>query len=187
MERDERTLLALADVLVYPGDDIAQVYGRVEHELRERAPALADAVVALGAALETRGLDELQEEFTRTFDLNPASTLDIGWHLFGESYKRGAFLVGLREDMRAYGVEEGCELPDHLPSVLRLITRLPEGEHADLLWESCVLPALARVAGVLAGRGNEPFAGLVLTASALFGPGTPLEKPHLPVVKEDAA
>ena len=37
--------------------------------------------------------EQIQELYTRTFDINPVCTLEIGWHIFGEDYARGALLV----------------------------------------------------------------------------------------------
>lgn len=107
--------------------------------LRSAASSLPAAVTDPSAALQRflSHLDRLapsgrEELFTRTFDLNPACALEIGWHLYGENYERGAFLVWLREQHRALGVTESGELPDHLSYVLRAIGRL-EGEPAAAL------------------------------------------------------
>ncbi len=84
----------------------------------------ADAVQEMRAYLMGNEPEELEEQFTRTFDINPLCTLEIGWHLYGEDYARGAFLVEMRQLMRELGVEETTELPDHLHSILRVLGRL---------------------------------------------------------------
>jgi nitrate reductase gamma subunit len=66
----------------------------------------------------------IQELFISTFDWNPATTLDLGWHFYGEQYERGEFLVRMREELRRYGVAESTELPDHLTHTLRLLGRM---------------------------------------------------------------
>ena len=35
----------------------------------------------------------IQELFISTFDWNPATSLDLGWHLYGDQYERGEFLA----------------------------------------------------------------------------------------------
>src|SRR6266568_3182701 len=55
-----------------------------------------------------------QELYVQTFEFNPACTLELGWHLFGENYERGEFLVRMREQLRRHGIAESNELPDHL-------------------------------------------------------------------------
>jgi nitrate reductase delta subunit len=61
--------------------------------------------------IEKMGVTDLEEFYTRTFDINPVSALEIGWHLYGEQYERGAFLVKMRELSRTLGVEESTSLP----------------------------------------------------------------------------
>ena len=73
--------------------------------------------------------EELQELFTRTFDLDPLCTLEIGWQLYGEDYARGALLVKMRQQLRESGVPENGELPDHLSHALALLAKL-DGEEA---------------------------------------------------------
>lgn len=183
---DSSVFLALADALEYPEDDGhgARLAAAAMH-LTEPAPAVASAVARLAAALDEDGLEHLQELYTQSFDLNPAASLDIGWHLFGESYKRGAFLVGLRQDLREHELAEGSELPDHLPCVLRLLAELEHGEHAELLLRSCVAPALTAILRTLRGREDHPYVPILEAASECFGPPIELEKaPRLPVLHD---
>jgi nitrate reductase molybdenum cofactor assembly chaperone NarJ/NarW len=96
------------------------------------------------AAIESLSIDELQELFTRTFDLNPACTLEIGWHLYGEEYQRGEFLVKMRYQLRERGIEESAELPDHLTHALQLLDRMEPGEASEF-GSHCLLPALDKM------------------------------------------
>jgi nitrate reductase delta subunit len=116
---------ALAGALAYPGaafrevvSDGAAAVEVVSAQAGGHARRFADAVLS-------RSLEAAQELYTQTFDFNPRCTMDTGWHVFGDAYDRGAFLAAMRDDLRAAGVEETSELPDHLPQVLRLIGRLP--------------------------------------------------------------
>jgi len=86
----------------------------------------------------------MQELYIQTFEFNPACTLEIGWHLFGENYERGEFLVRMRGLLRQHGIAETTELPDHLTHVLQLIGRMEPGEAVRLVGEA-VLPALEKI------------------------------------------
>jgi len=115
-------------------------------------------------ALSARGFaawpgEELEELYTRTFDINPVCSLEVGWHLYGEDYNRGAFLVGMRGLMRDLGVAEGTELPDHLTSVLRVLGRMAP-EEADGFARGYVLPAVGKM---LSGfpDGENPYRDVV--------------------------
>ena len=114
--------------------------------------AFADQVGALSAA-------ERQEAYTRTFDLNPVCALEVGWHLYGEQYERGAFMVRMRAMLRRAGVEENGELPDHLSHLLPLAARLDADEARALVAES-LEPALAKMRASL-DRTATPYAALV--------------------------
>ena len=114
----------------------------------------------LADALEypENGAPALQEQYVEAFDLDPGCTLEIGWHLFGEAPERGAFLVMLREDLAHAGVYERGHLPDHLPTLLRLIARQDAAAASALA--AIIAPAVAAVVERLRARGH-PFADAV--------------------------
>lgn len=143
---------ALADLFNYPGEEY---WVRVQ-ECEHLEPGIAQFHTAIAPLRHA----ELQELFTRTFDLNPLCCLEIGWHLFGENYDRGALLVRLRQELRLYGVAESSELPDHLSQVLRLLARM-EPERARDFVGACVLPALEKMLTAFSGAEN-PFQSLLL-------------------------
>ncbi len=89
-------------------------------------------------------LEQIQELYTCTFDINPVCTLEVGWHIYGEDYARGAFLVKMREMLRRHNLPESTELPDHLTHVLSVLGRL-HGEEADDLAARYVLPSLEKM------------------------------------------
>jgi nitrate reductase delta subunit len=118
--------------------------------------------------------NELEETFTRTFDLNPACTADLGWHLFGEEYLRGLFMVRIRKEMRERRLEETGELPDHVVHVLAVLAAM-EHDRARELARACVCPAVGKMQRALAD-GNPPFRPLVDALAELL-----LERFALPV------
>lgn len=111
---------------------------------------------------EVNDLSSLQEIYTRTFDLNPVCTLDIGYHLFGENYKRGVFLANLHETEVPFELGQERQLPDYLPVLLRLLTKLDDEELCDSLIVECMLPALAKMLKAL-GDGANPYRHLLDT------------------------
>ncbi len=186
-----RTALeATSALLRYPAPDHAV---RVAQCLAAVPAALAEARACIQLFHErTRrlGTEELQELYTRTFDLNPACSPELGWHLFGERYERGLFMVKLRRLMRRAELPETGELPDHLAGVLELLPRMPAEEAAELA-AACVLPALAKMRRELEDGGDHPYLPLLDLAARLVEAGwsvpavTAQEPPALPVMNSE--
>lgn len=130
MERAQR-YDALARLLSYPADDFrAFLPGGPSTDLvDDRAAELVRAFVRETAG---RTREEMEELYTRTFDLNPDASLETGWQLYGETYERGAYLVKTRALLRSCGIPESGELPDHLPGLLMAVGRLPDEEAASV-------------------------------------------------------
>ena len=89
------------------------------------------------------GSPPLREDYVRTFDLDPDCSLEMGWHLWGERPERAIFMAALRDDLVRAGISEAGNLPDYLPTLLRLIGRQDPCEGAALA--ATIAPAAARV------------------------------------------
>lgn len=103
----------------------------------------------------------LQEQYVAAFDLDADCTLDIGWHLFGEAPERGRFLSMVRDELARAGVYERGNLPDHLPTLLRLIARQDEQSASELA--ALIAPAVTLVLERLGAKGSaftEPIAAV---------------------------
>lgn len=162
----------LAGLFRYPGIAYAAEAEQCRGALKEDYPEAEAAMARFAAWLSGCSGSEVEEEFGRTFDLNPACCAEIGWHLFGERYDRGSFLVWLRSRLREVGVEEEGELPDHLVHVLPLLGRL-EYEEAKRLAGQALQPAVKKMASCL---GDKNSFRLLIEAmdhivAADFGPG----------------
>lgn len=144
---------ALAGVFSYPDEGYDEHVQACAAALAEASGGAAACMAAFASEVAGLGLEQLEELFTRTFDLNPACTLDLGWHLHGEAYERGRFLVTVRGLLREHGIVESSELPDHLSHVLPLLGRLAP-EVAAQLAQSAVVPALATMAQALESTAN---------------------------------
>ncbi len=147
-------------LLSYPDADY-QVFVAECRSLLDAAGSEAAADVGVFAdRLQPLGVDELQELFTVTFDLNPVSSPEVGWHLYGETYERGEFMVRARQLLRDCGIAESGELPDHLCHLLPALPRLAPAAARALTGET-LLPALEKMIGPLAAREN-PFEFLLV-------------------------
>ena len=135
-------------------------------------------------------LTDLQELYTRTFDLSPVCALDIGYHLFGENYKRGVFLANLRETEAPFDLGQEHQLPDYLPVLLRLLTKLDDEDLRSALIVDCMIPALEKMLKTLS-EGDNPYrhliaaVNMVLNSEAGAYPAT-IQRAHLPILQAAA-
>jgi nitrate reductase delta subunit len=125
----------LASILAYPREDYKSRLITCLEALRtselpdpDRRQSAIDHLQQFCDAVMPLSVGELEELYTRTFDINPVSSLEVGWHLYGETYERGAFLVQMRDLLRRYAIEESSELPDHLTHALHALGRMEEEE-----------------------------------------------------------
>ncbi len=154
-----RTLRSLGRLLSYPDEQTVEAAELLYIILQSELPDAARHVSAFGEFLEQHDATQLEEAFTGTFDVNPSCALEVGWHLFGEEYARGMFLVRMREEMRKYGIAESVELPDHITHVLAIIGAMPEDE-AERFVCACVRPAVAKMQRALNER-ETPYRHVV--------------------------
>jgi nitrate reductase molybdenum cofactor assembly chaperone len=92
-------------------------------------------------------LEAMQELFTRSFDVQAATTLDVGYVLFGDDYKRGILLANLNAEHRKAGVDTGTELADYVPNLLRLMALIEDEEVLHDLAYAILGPALLEMIG----------------------------------------
>src|SRR5215467_5604666 len=104
-----------------------------------------DLLTEFRAGVAALSLSHLQELYARTFDLNPACALEVGYHLFGENYKRGEFLANLRETEAPFELGQAQQLPDYLPVLLRLLPKLDDLELRSSLIVECLIPAIEKM------------------------------------------
>ena len=95
----------LARLFRYPLEDYAADAAALAARLSAERSAAADSMREFVQYTGRASLHELEEAYTRTFDLNPSCSPEIGWHLFGEEYVRGLFMVRMRNEMRERGLD----------------------------------------------------------------------------------
>lgn len=142
-DTQQQIYLCFGDLLDYPGPDLADQVRLCACLL---APAVPDAATQLFDFLEVverTPPGRLEEIYTATFDINPACYIYAGYLLFGESFKRGKFLVQLQEKYREHGFDVQQELADHLAVLFRFMAMLdPDELLAQELVEDCLIPVL---------------------------------------------
>ena len=178
-------LARLADVLEYPAGDLGEQCTTLSRLLEADRPDAAHAIEDFGKAIEALPPSRLEEIYAATFDVNPVCCLYVGYHLFGESYKRGAFMAKLNAEYREIGHDAGKELPDHLSVVLRYLAALDDPDSQSWLLEEAILPALWKMKKAFDGTDSMYGALLRSVMLALQPPDyvPPSDARELPVLE----
>lgn len=139
--------IAIAGLFDYPDKEFLQKLDGIDRMLRE---SYADAAVELEEFIDVvsgLALWEIEELYGRSFDVQSATTLDVGYVLFADDYKRGELLANLNGEHRRCDNDCGTELADHLPNLLRLIAKLDDRELLEELVQEIIAPAIRKMIG----------------------------------------
>ena len=137
----------LAELFEYPDADYPKKISLLRQFLDGK---YVNAVTELDRFIERLPADDLltmQELFTRSFDVQAIATLDIGYVLFGDDYKRGELLANLNKEHREAENDCGTELADHLPNILRLMSVLSDEDLVQDIAYAIIAPALLDMIG----------------------------------------
>jgi len=157
-----------ADILTYPTPTLASRVQECAALLSPVDAVAANHLQAFVEWVEETPPGQLEEIYTGTFDLQMVCYPYVGYHLFGESYKRGAFLARLNEEYHSRGFSAERELPDHLAVILRFLAVAEEDEVTRDLVRECIIPALARMRNAFDG-GTSSYGHVIQALSLLFG------------------
>ena len=136
----------LSELFFYPENEshlkkIRDVYAYLSVNLPESAEVMKPFMEFIASS----SIEELQELFLRSFDIQAITTLDIGFILFGEDYKRGQLLVNLNMEHREAGNMCHTELSDHLPNVLCLLSKMKDDVMRMEIANRLVAPAVVKM------------------------------------------
>lgn len=168
-------LVLAGRLLHYPSEgylDDLHAFKELYTQLHTDGPA--DDLEAFVHDADGRLVEQLQEMFTQTFDMTPDCALEVGWHLFGEEYERGAFMVDMRQQLRQHHVPEGTELPDHLASLLTLVTKVDVTE-AEALTAQALIPAVDKLTASLT-KNASPFRAPLGAIRRVLAVGVPMSQ-----------
>ena len=172
MTKDSTAILydLFADLLEYPTLATTLKAGHCYSRLQGVMPDAASVLERFYTEIEKQTPQKLEELYTITFDMQPVCYPYVGYQLFGESYKRGAFMAQLNEAYHGVKYSAGDELPDHISVILRFLAldvSIRQGEFCQSLLNEGLIPALEKMTKLFATQSENPYAGL-LSALYLF-------------------
>jgi len=173
MAKDSISILCdlFADLLDYPTLATSLNAGHCYQRLHQSQPDAAAFLESFYYTTENRTLEQMQELYTITFDMQPVCYPYIGYQLFGESYKRGAFMAQLNEAYHVSGYSGGTELPDHVSVVLRFLaqdTARRDEEFGRALLSEGVIPALKKMVEALGRQVENPYSSVISALLLVF-------------------
>jgi nitrate reductase assembly molybdenum cofactor insertion protein NarJ len=135
----------LADLFQYPDGVYPQKVKNIKDFLNDNYPGAVEDINTFVELLPSHDLNKMEELYIRSFDVQSITTLDIGYVLFGDDYKRGELLSNLNREHTKADNDCGSELGDHLPNLLRLISKLDDDELIVEMIEELLVPALTKM------------------------------------------
>lgn len=135
----------LAQLFQYPRTDYKEKVREAETVLSELYPETLTTFKQFSEFVSNSSHDEITEIFTRTFDVQAITTLDVGYVLFGDDYKRGELLVNLNREHREAANECSDELADNLANLLSLLPKMQNHDIKDELVEMIIMPGLIKI------------------------------------------
>lgn len=141
--RDHYSLLA--NLFKYPDEDFILHLNENQDFLDKFYPEAGKELQLFSEYMNNCSLDVKQELFTKTFDVQPICYLDLGYVMFGEDYKRGAFLLSMQAEQLKINNDCGTDLPDNICNVLTLMSISEDDDFVeDLVWR-IFIPCVKRM------------------------------------------
>jgi nitrate reductase assembly molybdenum cofactor insertion protein NarJ len=134
-----------AQLLCYPNKETLTKVESAQEFLNQKYPDAAEILQEFTEFARTIPLWKWEEIYTRTFDVQAITTLDVGYVLFGDDYKRGVLLVNLSKEHTKAGNDCETELADHLPNLLRLLDKVSDKDFKVDLIYLIIKPALKKI------------------------------------------
>jgi len=122
--------LSLSKLFEYPGDGYRDLVVKALEDISTKYP-LASSELEKFLELLPVQLSDLQELYSKSFDVQAVTSLDVGYVLYGDDYQRGVILVNLNNEHNAAKNDCGTELADFLPNLLRLLPKIKDNQVRD--------------------------------------------------------
>jgi nitrate reductase assembly molybdenum cofactor insertion protein NarJ len=135
----------LAELFKYPSDTFVGKVAECQAMLNKNYPEAA-AQLQVFSDYVNQVDDDLREElYTKTFDVQPICYLDLGYVIFGEDYKRGAFLLHMQNEQKKIGNDCGTDLSDNICNVFTLVSKHNDEHFVDELATQIIIPGIKKM------------------------------------------
>lgn len=132
----------IAALFQYPGSPLEKDIVFINDYLIAHHPQQVEVFQTIAQHFAQMSINDQQEYYIKTFDVNATCYLDIGYVIFGEDTKRGQMLLEMKREQELAGNNCGTEFADHLPNVLTLLPKISDSEFCHELTVSLLMPAI---------------------------------------------
>lgn len=132
----------LADLFRYPDENFEATLEKNRRMLGKCYPEACDELEVFVAHVLPLSMEKRQELYTKTFDVQPICYLDLGYVIFKEDYKRGAFLVKMQGEQQKVGNDCGSDLPDNISNIFTLMFKSEDQKLLDELAVKVMIPGI---------------------------------------------
>lgn len=153
-----RLLAKVAPLLEYPDKDYFNLVEELCAALKDYEPKILKRVLEFKKAISGYTVSDLEELYTKTFDVAPVCSPYVSVHIYGdENFDRGNLMATLSSKFQERGFNATKELPDHLAVLLRFSSLLSEEEIGEME-EFCLREPVKHMSNSLKGtKVPNPF------------------------------
>ncbi len=135
----------LADLFRYPGSNFIEILNNCKEVLENISSEASQEFKVYYTYMIECTEDQREELYTKTFDVQPICYLDLGYVIFGEDYKRGAFLLNMQQEQQKAGNDCGTDLPDNICNVLTFFYKTNNQQIVNELAVKILIPAVEKM------------------------------------------
>ncbi|MFK5970789.1 MAG: nitrate reductase molybdenum cofactor assembly chaperone [Candidatus Marithrix sp.] len=164
---NKQLYICFSQLLDYPTADLGTQTQTCIDLLKTNHIEAAEQITKFLEFVQNKDIGYLEEVYTGTFDVNPACHIFAGHLLFGESFKRGAFMAGLEQEYKEHGFDTKIELSDHIPVLFRFVSST-DSDFANDLLKDCLIPVFAKMNGNFEDDSLNPYMPVLRTVSLVL-------------------
>ncbi|MDM8567503.1 nitrate reductase molybdenum cofactor assembly chaperone [Candidatus Halobeggiatoa sp. HSG11] len=164
---NKQLYICFSHLLDYPTADLGTQTQTCIDLLKKNHAEAAEQMTKFLEFVENKELGYLEEVYTGTFDVNPACHIFAGHLLFGESFKRGAFMSGLEQEYKEHGFDTKVELSDHVPVLFRFVSST-DSDFANDLLKDCLIPVFDKMNTNFEDDSLNPYMPVLRTVSLVL-------------------
>jgi nitrate reductase assembly molybdenum cofactor insertion protein NarJ len=143
--KDKSQYNLLANLFRYPQEGYHEQINECGEMLQNYYPVAYQKFSRFLELMNSKSIVEVEELFGKTFHIQAICYLDLGYVLYAEDYKRGEFLVQMKNEQRMANNDCGVELADNLPNALTLLPLLKDEDFLEELVVRMYIPAIEKM------------------------------------------